>query len=86
MGKSHTLTYKCTPRNRERAARIEQPLDVYLRDRDGGQPVVDGADGDFIDLLTDLRHYAAQRGFDWEAVDRMARLNFEAEAAGREDN
>jgi hypothetical protein len=81
-----SLAYKRTPRNRERAARIEQTLDVYLRDRDGGLPVADCTDEDLVDLLTDLRHYAAQGGFDWEAVDRMARLNFEAEAAGREDD
>jgi hypothetical protein len=46
---------------------------------------VDGADEDLVDLLTDLRHDAEQRGFDWEAIDRIARMNFEAEAAGRED-
>jgi len=32
------------------------------------------------DLLTDLRHWADLSGLDWDRADRLASMNYEAEA------
>lgn len=47
----------------------------------GENQTMELGDEDAVDLVTDIFHYCKVRGFDIEAVVRMARLNCEAEVA-----
>jgi hypothetical protein len=60
------------PTNRER---IEKAANVLETANYHNGDVRD----DLIDLLTDLRHFAAKRKIDFDAVLRMSELNFKEE-------
>lgn len=69
--------------NVQRSDRAEETLKEYGRIREGGAPdFVDSPEGDTVDLITDLLHFASRSGLDTERILRMATTHFEAEKGG----
>jgi hypothetical protein len=63
------------PTNAERSARIPAVLAAY--DQAAGDP-----SECLVNLLTDLQHFAAAHGLDFEDALHIARHHFEAESEG----
>lgn len=70
------MGYQLTRKNKNRAEMVKAVLD-YIAGPDANFD-------DLVDLLTNARHYAAQRGYDLAEIDRLVAMHFEAEAAGED--
>jgi len=67
------------PTNAERSARIPAVLAAY--DQAAGDPSETPSEC-LVNLLTDLQHFAAAQGLDFEDALHIARHHFEAESEG----
>lgn len=65
--------------NRSRRALAAKTLRHYAEDGPGLDELKYDPRSVLVDLMTDLRHLAAQRGVDWEAVVRLADMHFAEE-------
>ena len=63
----------------KRAARVRGYVETYRWEHDTGEDI----ETVLVDLLADLRHYAAIVDVDWLDVERTATAHFVEEVAGR---
>ncbi len=70
----------CGITNQDRADRVEEILYYYAKGRDGGMhPSLDDMASYCADMIADLMHLAASKGWDAERVHRLANLHFQSE-------
>ena len=67
------MKYKKTKANKDRAERIAATLEAY-----GNGDTTD----DMVDVVTDLRHYAAQNKINFTEILAVSENHFEVEAEG----
>ena len=66
--------------NQERADRVEELLEAYMKGVDGDLTPVEGEErGYCCDLIADLLHLAASKGWGAESVLDMANMHFQSE-------
>ena len=66
--------------NQERADRVEELLEVYMRGVDGDVTPVEGEARSYCcDFIADLLHLAASKGWGAESVLEMANTHFQSE-------
>jgi hypothetical protein len=68
------------PNNRQRTEAAAVALETYA-DAKGIGPSLQTTSETLTDLLSDLRHFAAAAGIDFEAAVRMSEFNYEAESS-----
>lgn len=76
---NQTTQYKRTKKNRARAKRAEAVYKIYEPD-----PIEQAQDYTISDLICDLMHLAASRGFDVVSVISSAQNHFDCESIGME--
>ena len=77
-----------TPTNSDRANTAANVMQVYAQWKDGETVslVIGDTDALVTDLLTDLRHFCAVYGVDFDSSVRMSENHFEAEVEEAEES